>query len=98
MIFQEGQPYYRVSYLDRGLVRPVVDTLVYVGKNLSDSDVEDTWYFQDPHSYAKGGSFLEGESAEQRIFGLKADEVRGTHDLAGLLVELSDTKARQQGG
>ena len=98
MNFVEGHPCYRVSYCDRDLLHPVVETLVYVGKNLSDSDTEESWYFQDPPSYAKGGSFLESESAEHQIFCFKATELSSMHDLDGLLGELAAVRARQRGG
>jgi hypothetical protein len=53
--FREGECYFRVSFLDRAMTRPVVDTLVFVGMNLSTKDKKDTWYFQDAHSYNASG-------------------------------------------
>jgi hypothetical protein len=52
--FIKGSVYFRVAYLDRDLFYPEIESFVFVGKNLSDEDKEDTWYFQFATSYAKG--------------------------------------------
>ena len=56
--FKEGGLYYRVTFPDRDMCYPQIESLVYVGKNLSDEDREDTWYFQFSSEYARHGSIL----------------------------------------
>lgn len=49
----EGETYFHVLYVDRDMKIPTVSSLVYVGKNFGDDEV-DTLYFQDVESYLAG--------------------------------------------
>jgi len=53
---------------------------VYVGKNLSDEDTEDTWYFQFADAYAKGGSILESAGGDRRVSCLVAQDMVALYD------------------
>jgi len=58
---REGEVYFAVQFLDdKMMVIPVVETLVYVGHNLSPDDVT-TFYFQDAESHRQGLSYTSGE-------------------------------------
>jgi hypothetical protein len=50
---KEGEVYFSVQYADEGLIVPVIETLVFAGRNLDDKDPE-LLYFQDAESYWQG--------------------------------------------
>jgi len=62
----EGQEYFSISYVDEERLLPIIDSLVYVGKNLETED-KNVYYFQDLVSYSAGiryNSSYHGEQAE----------------------------------
>lgn len=50
---QEGEVYFSVQYADENLLVPVIETLVFAGKNLDNKDPQ-LLYFQDAESYRQG--------------------------------------------
>jgi hypothetical protein len=72
---QEGEIYFAVNYVDDDMFIPVMETLVFIGRNLEPDDVGQT-YFQDVESYREGvpyswtadndgsASFLSGSETE----------------------------------
>jgi len=63
---QEGKVYFAVNYVDEQMLIPVVETLVFVGRNLEPGDAGKV-YFQDVESFREGvryGSDSEGELAK----------------------------------
>lgn len=50
---QEGAVYFAINYTDDGMLVPVIETLVFIGKNLEPDDVGEA-YFQDVVSYRDG--------------------------------------------
>jgi hypothetical protein len=56
---KEGEIYFHVTYYTEHSEIPVIETWIYIGKNLSPHDIKKggRWYFQDPESYVKHGSF-----------------------------------------
>jgi hypothetical protein len=50
---QEGTVYFAVNFLDKEMVIPTMEPVVYVGRNLDPDDV-DRFYFQDADSYREG--------------------------------------------
>lgn len=65
--FRKGEVYFRIKYADRARKYPLIESFVFVGKNLSDEDIADTWYFQFADSFAKFGSVLEGPGGDRRV-------------------------------
>lgn len=66
--------YYRVKYLDAKMAYPVVQSFVFLGKNLSDDDSDgDMWYFQDSADYQKHGSALTASTAGTPVACLTSD-------------------------
>jgi|GEM_PF-2552242 len=55
-MFELGNLYFRVTYPDPEGLFPGVETFIFIGKNLSDEDIEDTWYFQPARDYFQYGS------------------------------------------
>jgi len=70
-----GRVYYRVEYLDVRMKFPLVQSYVYIGFNLSDEDLNDTWYFQDVVSYHKNGSALEATEPGTPVVCLRVEEL-----------------------
>ncbi|GAA0680703.1 hypothetical protein GCM10009429_00790 [Dyella marensis] len=48
-----GETYFHVTYVDQDMMIPTVSSLVYIGRNLGDDEVN-TIYFQDVESYFAG--------------------------------------------
>ncbi|NII73990.1 hypothetical protein FHW84_002575 [Dyella sp. SG562] len=48
-----GETYFHVSYVDQDMLIPTVSSLVFLGRNL-DNDEVNTLYFQDADSYFAG--------------------------------------------
>ena len=65
--FTIGEVYFRITYPGPSLNYPQIESFVFVGKNLSDEDTEDTWYFQFADSYAKSGSISAGPGGDRRV-------------------------------
>lgn len=49
---QEGAFYFAVNYVDEDMLIPIVETLVFIGKNLKPADVGKA-YFQDVEAQAQ---------------------------------------------
>jgi len=49
----EGSVYFAVNYVDDEMLTPMMETVVFVGRNLEPDDVG-TVYFQDVESYREG--------------------------------------------
>jgi len=50
---REGRVYLSVQFLDNDMVIPVIETLVYIGKDLRPDD-SGKFYFQDARSFRRG--------------------------------------------
>lgn len=70
-----GRVYYRVEYLDVKMKYPLVQSYVHIGFNLSEEDVNDTWYFQDLVNYHKQGSALEAAEPGTPVVCLQLEEL-----------------------
>jgi hypothetical protein len=66
-VYVVGQVYFEVKYSERCRKYPLIETFVFLGKNLSDEDAEETWYFQYAQSFAKDGSVLTGSEGDRRV-------------------------------
>jgi hypothetical protein len=88
MHYQEGEMYYRLVYPGVGLLYPLVQSFIYVGKNLSDEDTEDTWYFQYAEGYAKYGSILESKGGDRAVCMVTESDIGDMLDLEGLVKQL----------
>ncbi len=95
--FVVGEVYFRVTYPGAPLKYPAIESLVYVGMNLSDEDTEDTWYFQFADSYAKHGSILEqGGGGDRRVVCVTKDDLGEIFDNHQLLEKLEAARLRRQ--
>jgi len=94
-LFSVGEVYFRIKYAEPLRKYPLIDSFVFVGKNLSDEDLEDTWYFQFADSFAKDGSILQGPGGDRRVSCLTFSEIEEMRDEKQLLAELSSARNRR---
>jgi hypothetical protein len=67
--------YYRATYPDPDMHYPGIESFVFVGKNLSDEDTEDTRYFQFADSFAKHGPIPKVGGGDRRVSYLTQSEL-----------------------
>jgi hypothetical protein len=68
---KQGEVYFSIQYADEALLVPVIETLVFAGRNLDNRDPE-LLYFQDAESYRQGIRYGSDE-AEKASFQLGRD-------------------------
>jgi hypothetical protein len=93
--FIDEDVYFRVTYPDPSMKYPRIESFVFVGKNLSDEDDEETWYFQFADSFAKGGSILKSAGGDRRVSCLTKSELDDMLDNERLLKELDAARSRR---
>lgn len=65
---QEGQIYFSVQFVDPEMLVPILEPLVFVGRDLVEGDT-DTFYLQDLESYREGRRFeSEGTDTTDAVF------------------------------
>ena len=92
--FTEGEVYFRVTYPDNSMFYPKVESLVFVGKDLSDEDTEETWYFQFAGDYARSGSIVDSSGGDRRAVLATRDDILDMLDLEGLIDALRGAARR----
>lgn len=93
--FLEGQVYFRVTYPDGSMSIPVIETFVFIGKNLSEEDSEDTWYFEFGEDYVFLGNAVVSDKQGIRVCILGESELGSMHDIARLAAELEAASERR---
>lgn len=93
--FRTGESYFRLLFLDPAMTLPVVDTLVFIGMNLSGEDASDMWYFQDAHSYNASGPAHESGAEDAQVFCYTEEDVGGLLDIVGLSREIHAVASRK---
>lgn len=74
--FVLGEVYFRVTYPDPQMRYPTVESFVFLGKNLSDEDAGETWYFQPASDFGRYGSALDpGVQARPVVCAMAAEAV-----------------------
>ncbi len=94
---KEGGVYFFVNYADDKLLVPLVQTVVFVGRNLTPTD-SGCVYFQDYESYQRGvryGTVAEGDEAQ--FFSGSEDELGHIFDFERALEELMRCSLRRRG-
>lgn len=69
----EGSVYYSVNYLDEDLLIPILEPLVFVGRNLNPSDMGQL-YFQDADSYGRGVRYSSVTEDEDALFDICSED------------------------
>jgi len=93
--FIEGDLYYRISYPDAGFKYPIIESFVYIGKNLSDDNEQDTWYFQFSDDYGRHGSVLTNKAGDRKVTLVVFDELEEMLDIPNLMAELKSARERR---
>jgi len=63
---QEGTIYFALGFLDREMLIPTLEPVVYIGKDLEDGEGNrDQFYFQDAESYRKGIRYPTGPGDQE---------------------------------
>jgi hypothetical protein len=93
--YREGKIYFRLTFSDAGLIFPKIETFVFVGKNLSDEDTEDTWYFQFADSYSRFGSVRTSAAGDRKVCRLLIHDLSEMLDLPNLMKELESAERRR---
>jgi len=78
------------------MLYPTIESLVFVGKNLSDEDKEDTWYFQFASSYGRVGSFLKTKKGDRRAVLATKRDLGEIFDLDELTAKLKAAAKRRR--
>jgi len=94
---REGECYFEISFSDTQSEIPCIETWIYVGKNVlpGDEASNDHWYFQDPDSYLKDGSFVHlSDETEHDVVTADADAVLGFYSFEGLREALATLKPK----
>lgn len=95
-VFTKGEVYFRLTYPDKHMLYPIVESFVFVGTNLSPEDPHDSWYFQFAESYGEHGSILDTTEGDRRVCCLSEDEAQQDMlDLGGLSRELKAAEKRR---
>jgi hypothetical protein len=94
--FIVGEVYFRVKYPGPTMDYPTMDSLVFIGKNLSDEDTEDTWYFQFADAYAKTGSVLSNSGGDRRVVCVPRNELHEMLDDHQLLEKIIAATRRRR--
>jgi len=93
--FTLGEVYFQVTYPDPDFLYPGIESFVYLGKNLSDEDVEDTWYFQPAGDYGRYGSALDPGASEQPVVCVNQSDATEMLDLPRLVSALQAAMTRR---
>ena len=93
--FRIGEVYFALKYRDRFRGYPRIDSYVSMGKNLSDDDDGDTWYFEYLESYSEALGTPEHGSRERQVHCATSSDVSDFLDIVGLAQALSQAADRR---
>jgi hypothetical protein len=89
-----GTLYFIVSYIGAGLLWPEIDSLIYLGENVTGDD-PDTLFFRDGSSYCSLGPFPQTVDEDLYVLTTGPEPPPNLFELNGVLDELSRCAARQ---
>ena len=94
---EEGKAYFDIGYNDDNLIVPIIDTYIYVGKNLIEGD-KNNYYFQTPSCYFKHGPFYKVDEeplkSELEIVMMEKDFAEMLHTIDSLCELLKSKKSK----
>lgn len=93
--FKLGEVYFRVTYPDRDLLYPGIESFVYIGKNLSDEDVDETLYFQFSSNYGRKGIASQTGTSEDLMICVTSQDALDMLELKSLITELESAASRR---
>ncbi len=89
-----GSPYFIVSYVGTGCLWPEIESLIYLGENVTGDD-PGAQFFQDTSSYCALGPFPQTVDEDIYVVTTGPEPPPNLFELDGLLDELSRCAARQ---
>ena len=89
-----GKIYFIVAYTGTGLLWPEIDSLIYLGENVTGDDPA-TLFFQDANSYSSLGPFPQIVNEDIYVLTTGPEPPPNLFELNGVLDELSRCAARQ---
>lgn len=97
----EGWLYFMLSYTDGDSLFPVIDPMIYLGKNIDTEDPEDRWYFQDAESYALYGAYprllqSHADNREVELYTFRDIDLIHVKDFQEICAELQECKRRRK--
>lgn len=93
----EGAVYFMLQYVDDALAVPVIETVVFIGKNLDGDGTDDgLYYFQDVESFKAIGAYPNNRQGEGNVFSLPEKAIANIFALDGLVEELGNAVGRQR--
>ena len=95
MKFIKGEVYYRMTFPDKDLLYPIIESFVFIGINLSEEDIEDSWYFQFAHGYGKYGSVIDTNLGDRKVLVLKEEQLEDMLNTESLVIALQSAKWRR---
>jgi hypothetical protein len=85
---QEGKAYFQINYTDEEMLHPIMETLVFIGRNLEKND-SNHLYFQDIDSYSAGRRYEnESERDSLDIWGYEVGQTNHIFDFEHALEQL----------
>lgn len=93
--FRDRELYFRVTYPDPGRRYPQIESFVFVGKNMSDEDEGDRWYFQNSSDFGRYGAIPSSSHDGLRAAVVGAQDLVDFLDLNGLIDELQSAAKRR---
>ena len=92
----EGEVYFALNYSDSEMLAPVIETLVFIGRNLEHEDKNEA-YFQDLISFEKGVTY-NWESREETgtFYSSSANALKHIFSFEQLLNELMKCSIRRR--
>ena len=95
MKFIKGEVYYRLKFPDPDWCYPLISSFVFIGKNLSDEDLKDAWYFQFAEGYGKFGSVVDSNFGDRKVLVLEQDQLEEMFNTESLVTALESAKWRR---
>jgi hypothetical protein len=84
-----GGDYYMISYADGDFRIPIMESLIYLGKDIVGDSPTETLYLQDMESYRAGVRITDKpERGTYELYGLKPDQLDMLFDFERALEEL----------
>lgn len=93
---REGECYFDLGFYDTISDIPDIDTWIYIGKNIlqSDGSPDERWYFQEPESYMRKGSFPHSHTDADDVLAATELDVLSMFSFEGLVQALSLLKPK----
>ena len=91
-----SEAYYSVNYVDDDMQTPVMETLVFIGRNL-EKDEMDVLYFQDITSYQRGIRYASATADDVAVFHVvPADQANHIFEFEKVLEQLMACSLRRR--